>query len=89
VHLPQEEWRELYAARSETAAGYAPVWRPPQATQFEDFGYTVRVTYRVDGVRLAVQMTGVACLTAGLWVAVCPRRGGERRAAPVARGPIP
>jgi hypothetical protein len=27
THLPQEQWHELYAAPSETAAVYAPVWR--------------------------------------------------------------
>jgi hypothetical protein len=79
VHLPQEQWQELFAPPSETAAGYAPVWSPPQAWELEDYGHTIRVTYRLDGVRLAAQMVGVACLTVALWVAVGPRRSASTR----------
>jgi hypothetical protein len=50
------------------ASVYAPAFLPPRdrLEEIHPDNMEERVTYRVDGVRLAVQYAALACLTGGL-----------------------
>src|SRR5262249_28534102 len=68
IPVQEEGWLELRPVPSSTAWGYAPLWAAPAARYYDDFGYTFRVTYRIDLARLAAGWAGLAWLTAGAGV---------------------
>jgi hypothetical protein len=76
TQIPVSNNENLRPVSTVQAAGYAPVFRPPEARMDEPHPDQMeeRVTYRLDGPRLLAQYAALACLTGFLFIAAGRRR---------------